>query len=233
MKITYIIIICSWFLIYCDIEKLPIEKARKIVFDSDYGLLKEFYSNFTNKSSLLDSNKILNQIEYEDCIVSPFHNHQIFRIRSKSIEPNYFTTFVLSKDSLFVLPAEEKYSYIDSILIKYLNTQLIYEKMEKQKELLTLFYFYNELKNPPDKFEIILDSWKDVVLKENEIIPDRLKKIIRKPYIIKTRKGMKVVGYIWDQSSGSQSEVSLYYENGQISLYSKSIANYGERYISL
>ena len=163
----------------------------------------------------------------DDTLDSPFEKTDFLLYRFSKIEPNSSVITYELNDRIYFLS-----NSIDSVANE-LNILLFKEDTLSDQGLLELAKFISKIQSPIHNMVYLINSWKDIPLKENEKFPDSLKSEIMPPRVVQKNDNKIVEFYNWYACSAELNKIVITYLNKEISIKEEKIINIGPIYIIL
>jgi len=187
-----------------------IDRAKTIVAIHDSLQMPRFHSLATWKS-------LERFIGY---IPSPLVHSKYYLFASRWVFPSYMSIFCSYPDTLIELSRCDywKSNYSDSTLVAFLNDRLSVEAALDSESIFSFVMLYNTLIDGGYEATRILNSWKDIALKEGEQLSDEFKRQIVPPVISRTESGYRIVYFIHNSSSLRLSRVVLEYADRRVTI---------------
>lgn len=203
-----------------------IEKSRAVAANEFHEYHKGMVNYFQpNKEINYDST--FNHTQYELEYYSPFDNVRILLFTLDAIEPRN-TVLIL------VTPRLINPIIIDSIhsVIDIFNNLLNYgSKSITNEELLSLPKLFAQLETPYHHMNHVLQSWEDIVWKNNELVDVSFKKKIIPPKLIENAKSKIIEFYYWESGSTKLYKNVIEYDGKIFTLNKILIGKYGQPHI--
>lgn len=167
---------------------------------------------------------------YEGILASPFEKSSFHLFNAFRIEPSSYHVFCLSDSLLSEVPRDSlTRSFASKVFVDFINLVLSREATFSDRQLLELTRFIVRLTDPGYGFNRLLNNPGDILLKENEILPDSILRSIKQPQIAHSDNSVTVTFFVWDKGTTELRKIQMKHVQNMISFSGSILGLYGER----